>query len=41
MIGRLVVEAIPYTNFREKIRITKANKNNKMEITKNFILVWR
>lgn len=41
MVGRLVVEAIPYSTFREKIRITKEYQNNKIEITKNFILAWR
>lgn len=39
MIGNIVCTAIPYKNFKEKIRITKKYKHCKIEVYKNFILV--
>ena len=39
MTGRLVCVVIPYKDFKEKIRITKENKEHNIEIHKNFILV--
>ena len=39
MTGRLVCVVIPYKDFKEKIRITKENKEHKIEIYNDFILV--
>ena len=39
MTGRLVCVVIPYKDFKEKIRITKENKEQKIEIYNDFILV--
>lgn len=39
MIGNRVCLAIPYKNFKEKIRITKEYKGHKIEIYKDFILI--
>lgn len=39
MAGRLVCVEIPYKDFKEKIRITKENKEHKIEIYNDFILV--
>lgn len=41
MTGRLVCVAIPYKDFKEKIRITKENKEHKIEICKGYVLVSR
>ena len=39
VIGTIVCTAIPYKNFKEKIRITKKYKHCKIEVYKNFISV--
>ncbi|MBC5631029.1 hypothetical protein H8S20_19570 [Clostridium sp. NSJ-6] len=39
MIGTIVCAAIPYKNFKEKIRITKKYQDCKIEIYKEFVLV--
>lgn len=37
----VVIEIIPFRNFKEKMRLTKEhnNKNNKVEIIKNCVVV--
>lgn len=37
--GKLVIQAIPYRNFKEKLKITKAYRNKKISIFKNFIVI--
>lgn len=39
----VVIEIIPFRNFKEKIRLTKehSNSNNKVEIIKNCVVVTR
>lgn len=39
MIGNVVCKAIPYKTFKEKIRLTKEYKKQRIEIYKNYILV--
>ena len=41
MIGKLIVEVIPFNSFKEKMRITKQYSRFKVEIYKNFIIAWR
>jgi len=41
MIGKLIYEVIPFKSFKEKIRITKENKEHKIEICKGYVLVSR
>ncbi|WP_238884475.1 hypothetical protein [Clostridium sp. YIM B02551] len=40
-MGTLVAVAIPFKNFREKIRLTKhwINRAKKVEINNNFVIV--
>lgn len=41
MIGKLIYEAIPFRNFKEKIRITKEYRGYRVEIYKGYVLVSR
>jgi hypothetical protein len=37
--GKLVIQAIPYRNFKEKLDITKKYFNKRCTITENFVIV--
>ena len=39
-IGKKVAEVIPYKDFREKIKITKENLHNRIEIHENYIIIF-
>lgn len=39
MLGKFICLAIPYTNFKEKIRITKVYKDKKILILKDVIII--
>ncbi len=41
MTGRLVCIAIPYKDFKDKIRITKEYRGYRIEICKGYVLVSR
>lgn len=38
-MGKLKIEVIPFTSFKEKIKIVKENIKNKVLICDNFVIV--
>lgn len=39
-IGRMVCEVIPFRNFKEKLKLTREYSKFKVEVYKNFIVVF-